>query len=619
MNLNTDTDYYHTIDSLAKTRSSGRRTTADPAHGSQSSDLTPEEDFEHVASGSNQNTAPLPPQTGPLQTASSDSESDSDLQSAYTQHPPSTMPSETDIASVQYAVITQPPMLTAGTITPKALMLFEQNCFDYFANAKGGVTDNLKVPRILSSFKDIEVLDWIASDRDRLQKLDFVTFMTELRRNFLPMDWEETIRSEILSSKLPSNKSFQDWARSLVVNNCVLRNTTSHFSNESLRNTLEANMGSDLRLLAKEAKASETKALRNWIELMETIDAKRRQDLKRQRDFADEAVRNASAKRQQTSSSRTVRPFGSTSLHQNTAGTSIRCPRLTTTEKELLSAHRGCFKCRRFYQSHSAPDCPNNFPSGENYNPRTLNDALRAQRDSNNRGPEKGKQYTKGSNSGPSKIVSSINDAQNIEQTHTMDSDNEKAVYAVLGPTPRSAVLGDGSFSDGDASVSVPPIKSKHFVWKCKADGPLVNFPMTVSALIDNGAHLVLIRPQLVAQLGLPIFDLIEPEEVDVAIDTSNKQKKKLILTSYVRLSSPPQTIRLHPKLYMLSLPLVSVCRLSLASHGSNTIKLSVTTLNALALLNLLDIIYYTPQKYPNKNILHRNQSSKRRNVQTEL
>jgi len=29
--------------------------------------------------------------------------------------------------------------------------------------------------------------------------IDFQTFMKELRRNFLPLDWEETIRSEILS------------------------------------------------------------------------------------------------------------------------------------------------------------------------------------------------------------------------------------------------------------------------------------------------------------------------------------------------------------------------------------------------------------------------------------
>ncbi len=75
------------------------------------------------------------------------------------------MPPNTEQATVQYAVITQPPMLMAGKITPKTLMLFEQNCLDFFINTKGGVHDDLKVPQILSSFKDIEVLDWIAYKR----------------------------------------------------------------------------------------------------------------------------------------------------------------------------------------------------------------------------------------------------------------------------------------------------------------------------------------------------------------------------------------------------------------------------------------------------------------------
>ena len=536
---------HHGTDDLAKTRSSSRRQPTDVAtsllHTSgapPSTDTPSDNEFEvipaHVAQKSSHREAtPDPPP--PL----SDSDSDSDIEiiHAYTQLPSSAMASSNDLASVQYAVITQPPMLTAGKITPKALMLFEQNCLDYFVNAKGGIADELKVPRILSSFKDIEVLDWIASERDRLQTVTFADFMVELRHNFLPMDWEENIRSDILSSKLSSYKGFQDWARAQVVNNCVLRGTTSHFTNESLRNTLEANMGSDLRLLAKEARASEKVTLKDWIELMETIDAKRRKDLKRQRDYADEAIRNASSKRQQTSGGRAVRPFGSTSLQQNTnPSTTTRCPRLTDAEKDLLSAHRGCFKCRRFYQSHSRNDCPNDFPSGENYRTRSLDDALRAQRNNNNRATDKGKQASQPSKSTSSRVVASVQDAP-LNENNSIDSDNENAVYAVFGPTATSAVLGNGSFSEGDTSVSVPPLKSKHFVWKCNVDGPLVDFPVTTSALIDNGAHLVLIRPQLVAQLGLTVFDLLEPEQVDVAFDSSNKKKTKQLLTSYVRLS----------------------------------------------------------------------------------
>ena len=68
----------------------------------------------------------------------------------------------------------------AGKITPKTLILFKQNCLDYFINAEGGVSDELKVPHILSSFKNIKVLDWITSNREHLQKMDFTIFMEEL-------------------------------------------------------------------------------------------------------------------------------------------------------------------------------------------------------------------------------------------------------------------------------------------------------------------------------------------------------------------------------------------------------------------------------------------------------
>jgi len=217
--------------------------------------------------------------------------------------------------------------------------------------------------------------------------------------------------------------------------------------------------------------------------------------------------------------------FGGTS-QQNTTQTN-RCPRLTSSERELLSAHRGCFKCCRFYQSHSGPNCPNGFPAGENYRTCTLDDAVRTQRNSTGRTLEKGKQsFT------PSKPMAKAVTSTHVAQDENTSSEdiNKQGIYTMLGPKITNAVLGNGSFSEED-SVSAPPLKSKHFIWKCTTDSPAVEFPVTVSALIDNGAHLVLIRPELVTKLGLPIFKLKEPETVDVAIDLGNQKKIPQILT----------------------------------------------------------------------------------------
>ncbi len=56
--------------------------------------------------------------------------------------------------------------------------------------------------------------------------------------------------------------------------NCVLRNTRLHLSEERLRDILEANIDSDLRLLAREADASSKEKLIDWMDLMERLDAK---------------------------------------------------------------------------------------------------------------------------------------------------------------------------------------------------------------------------------------------------------------------------------------------------------------------------------------------------------
>lgn len=53
-----------------------------------------------------------------------------------------------------------------------------------------------------------------------------------------------------------------------------------------------------------------------------------------------------------------------------------------------------------------------------------------------------------------------------------------------------------------------------------------------MSSLVDNGCHLVLIRPDIVEKLGLPISTLSIPEPIDVAIKDS--KKKKMFLHQFV-------------------------------------------------------------------------------------
>ena len=65
---------------------------------------------------------------------------------------------------------------------------------------------------------------------------------------------------------------------------------------------------------------------------------------------------------------------------------------------------------------------------------------------------------------------------------------------------------------------------------------PTQDFPVKTRALIDNGAHLVLICPNLASRLGLKIHHLCEPEIVDVALKNSD-MKFRYELFEYIKLS----------------------------------------------------------------------------------
>ena len=72
-----------------------------------------------------------------------------------------------------------------------------------------------------------------------------------------------------------------------------------------------------------------------------------------------------------------------------------------------------------------------------------------------------------------------------------------------------------------------------HFIWKCLIYSPLSEFSLTISSLVNNSCHLVLIRLDVVEKLGLNILSLETPELINVAIKDC-KRKKKLKLNKFV-------------------------------------------------------------------------------------
>ena len=177
--------------------------------------------------------------------------------------------------------------------------------------------------------------------------------------------------------------------------------------------------------------------------------------------------------------------------------------------------HNGCFKCRLFDQSHGSHNCPNDFPDGNKYQKIT------AYCNAVGNPP---KRKNKGAHTSKNKPIASVTTADAGEP----DTSDEDDFVTVVMP---SAILGSGSFSEDDVS---PPMRSKHFVAKFNIAAQHLDFPLTFSMLIDNGAHLILIHPEVVDTLQLERHLLKVPETVSIAI-SKTKKKVKMTLHHYVK------------------------------------------------------------------------------------
>ena len=237
---------------------------------------------------------------------------------------------------------------------------------------------------------------------------------------------------------------------------------------------------------------------------------------------------------------------------QSTSGRK-RCPPLTQTEIALLNKHKGCRKCRRFYVSHRGNECPNDFPDGATYVPLSEDVAYDAMRKcaiaSTYSGPPpetspsthnavmpplsqlpSSSSFSSAYNgyfappaipySTPAPSVTDHTSAQ-LEDLPTGSSDNSPPVNAPVG-----AILPSSSYNfvlSGDSDTSgysddVSPISCPHLIWRAQIWND-VDVQIPFDCLLDDGAHLVLIRPETVTDLGLPIRRLHEPVSVTLALN----------------------------------------------------------------------------------------------------
>jgi len=408
------------------------------------------------------------------------------------------------------------PILTAGDISPTVMMDFENAAQDFFVTKS--VPAEKQVVIVIPGVKDICIRDWITADHEHLIALLFIEFMKELQSNYLHQDWEDQVHNNILTSTLANAKmTFWNRAQHLLKLNCLLRRTLSVFNDTVLRNHLKAHLDDDLKACVHHSDACKDKTFKAWVATVCLIDEAHTIETKCQRDLIEETLQRQ-PKCQNTDGlcgpSRHANT-SQTSTSASLSSTSLWLPSLTNDKCTLLNEHEGCTKCRRFYAGHHSQSCLNGFPTGKGYKPLVLTDTLAAKK-----AKAVAKTLTKA-------VAATIED---------VDSDEEFMTAAAVMPnSPGIYESNSEDYSDISGHDVSCPLCSKHLLWDCQIHGLISDFPVMTRALIDNGAHLVLIHPELVDQLGLKKYHLHKPETIDVVFGNKKKQGTKLY--NYVKLS----------------------------------------------------------------------------------
>lgn len=186
-----------------------------------------------------------------------------------------------------------------------------------------------------------------------------------------------------------------------------------------------------------------------------------------------------------------------------------KLPHLTDNECSLLHKHQGCMKSHRGYQNHHTSDCPFDFPDPCNYK-ELMEEILLG--------------YKCGGTSA-GKTVGVMTSTSHV-------NDVEESELSLVGAVMPSTVLGADSESEEDVSA---PLTIAHLQWLCSLLGPAFNEPLTVTSMLDCGAHVVLIDSTLVSLLGLHCFCLHKPLPISMALNNTLTSDSHLY--EYVKLS----------------------------------------------------------------------------------
>ncbi|KIM87980.1 hypothetical protein PILCRDRAFT_3692 [Piloderma croceum F 1598] len=445
--------------------------------------------------------------------------------------------SNSGLAKVEQDSPNKVPVLLQGDLTPSVMRQYENACLGFFEGKE--IAPEKQVRKILTGLRDDRIQEWISIDRDEILGLTFAEFMVEFKAGFLPEDWEEITRIELLTMQQGSG-SFWDFSVKVQSKNALLRDTESFLDKDQLRHRIESGMTPKLTLRCPHEKSNKITDFKKWL-----VDVRRIDDLMRS-DHAKLKVLQKAQREGTRCSNALAEPSRNSNATASSSSSSFpdKLARLTETERRLLFDNKGCLKCRKVFISHHSTNCPDGFPNAANYKTLTQSfvDYIKMRR---NKKPVAAIMQPTDDNStslstapvaaimgsSSSAIAYMPSNDNNVLEGDDADSDDTVSPLFTTPPvTNYVAASVPMARQDDIAPISVP-----HFFWRCAVSGAPGSFPMILNALIDHGSHIVLISNDLVIELLLKRRKLVKPMPVELAMPDQNSIRT-LELSEYVKL-----------------------------------------------------------------------------------
>jgi hypothetical protein len=401
------------------------------------------------------------------------------------------------------------PVLSAGRITIPVIRIFENACRCFFQNKK--LAEEERVLSIIYNFESSAVQAWVMTHHDCLVGLGFVEFFTKFKNKFLPANWKDDLVAMQIS--MQSSQAFLTWTESVREANAELAIAGSdyHISEEKLRAHFVPRLSPALKASYNSNNThgflDAITDLEAWIQCVHLLDLENQNKweewLKIAQTSAHVSNKGMTSRVGVVPNTRTAEPSaagkGGSVLSNTTNVTPNITAKLTQAEHDLLRAHRGCFRCRKFYAGHFAQGCPlgaNGRPSPEACKNVTVEAALKA------------KSAFEAKEAG---LVAAVFDEGHLDSDDFEISEDEADEYV--------------------SNLSLP----SHLWWDCCIDAPGTCAPTPVRALIDHGSPPVLISSELVEILELIPRKLFKPFSVSGAFVDGRKSSDSK-LTEYCKL-----------------------------------------------------------------------------------